>query len=334
MKISEIGEFGLIDQIAARFGDLALNGYLGIGDDCAVLPYTSDEDLVVTTDLLIEDIHFLKNRILPHDLGYKSLAVNLSDIAAMGAIPAGSFLSIGIPAETEGAYINDFMEGYHELSLKYGVPLLGGDTTRSKHYLTINVVVIGRCRKGEARLRSMAKPGDVIAVTGRLGDSAGGLQVLLKNLPETGDNLKLIAAHHMPEPHINEGKWLAKQPAVHAMMDVSDGISSDMIHILKASQQSARIDIDAIPVSDELQRLTLAEKWRIDELITSGGEDYVLLLTLDEKLFGKVRSGFNTLFGRDLAPIGTIEPGEPHITWCKGGKVIVFGEHGFDHFKS
>jgi thiamine-monophosphate kinase len=270
MKLSEVGEFGFIDRISDKFGTLSLPGFTGIGDDCAVIPYNDEEDYVYTTDLLTEDVHFLKNRIMPEHLGYKSLAVNLSDIAAMGAEPVGSFLSVAVPADTDMHFLDLFIKGYHELSDKYKIPLLGGDTTKSEKYLTISVGVIGKCNRGKARLRSMAREGDIICVTGFLGDSGGGLEVLLNRLPETRDNLNLILSHHLPEPHIKEGLWLAKHPGIHAMMDVSDGIASDLGHILRASGKSATVDLDTIPVSDTLKRVTLAQGWDLDRLITSG----------------------------------------------------------------
>ncbi|HUX55388.1 MAG TPA: thiamine-phosphate kinase [Bacteroidales bacterium] len=332
MKLSEIGEFGFIDRLSGKFKHLLLPEYLGIGDDCAIMPFNDEEDYVVTTDLLIEDIHFLKDRITPFQLGHKSLAVNLSDIAAMGAKPVGSFLSIGIPSETEVEYLDSFMKGYHELSQKYQVPLLGGDTTKSKKYLTINVGIVGKCRRGKARLRSMAQNDDIVCVTGFLGDSAGGLEVLLHNLPETKDNLKLIQSHHLPEPHINEGLWLAKQSEIHAMIDVSDGISSDLLHILKASGKSAVVDLDKIPVSDKLKRVTLAEGWDLYKLVTSGGEDYVLLCTLKAGSFEPINTGFKATFDRDLIQIGKIIEGEPRINWTKNGEPHILNQHGFDHF--
>lgn len=332
MKLSEIGEFGFIDRFSGMFKHLLLPEYLGIGDDCAIIPFNDKEDYVVTTDLLIEDIHFLKDRITPAQLGYKSLAVNLSDIAAMGAKPAGSFLSIGIPPDTEVEYLDAVMKGYSELSQKYSVPLLGGDTTKSKKYLAINIGVIGKCRKGEARLRSMAQSNDIIFVTGFVGDSAGGLKVLLNNLPETKDNLQLIQSHHLPEPHVNEGLWLVKHPEVHAMMDVSDGIASDLVHILKASRKSAIVDMDKLPVSDTLKRVALTERWNLDKYVTSGGEDYVLLCTIKANNFDQINSGFQTAFGRDLIQIGGIVEGEPRINWMKNGKQVLFNQHGFDHF--
>ena len=334
MKLKEIGEFKFIERISGMFKELLLPGYLGIGDDCAIIPYNREEDYVVTTDMLIEDIHFLKDRITPKQLGYKSLAVNLSDIAAMGGKPLSSYLSIGIPAETEVEYLDAVMKGYHDLSQKYQVQLLGGDTTKSKKKIVINIVVIGICRKGEARLRSMAQSNDIVCVTGFLGDSAGGLEVLLNQLPETKDNLQLIRSHHLPEPHIKEGIWLAQHQELHAMIDVSDGISSDLSHILKMSGKSAVVNLDKLPVSDTLKSVSYVQGWDINKLATSGGEDYVLLCTVKEGDYEKLNAGFRVTFGRDLFPIGEITDGENLIKWIKNGKQVFLNQHGFDHFSN
>jgi len=332
MKLSEIGEFKFIDRVSALFRDLSLPEYIGIGDDCAIIPYNEVEDYVVTTDLLIEDIHFFKDLIGPEQLGYKSLAVNLSDIAAMGARPAGSFLSIGINSDTELTYLDLFLKGYHQLSKKYHVPLLGGDTTQSGKLFIINVVVIGTCRKGEARLRSMAQNKDSICVTGNLGDSAGGLEALLRKLSQTELAKTLIRKHNLPEPHVSEGLWLAQHEGVHAMMDISDGISSDLSHILRASKKSAIVDLNTIPVSDELKEAAVSQAWDLDKLVTSGGEDYVLLCTIKDGFFEEVSMGFREAFGRNLFKIGEIVVGGTGINWVKNGKKVSFNHHGFDHF--
>ncbi len=334
MELKELGEFTFIDRISGMFQDLLLPEYTGIGDDCAIIPYTGEEDYVVTTDMLIEDIHFLKDRITPEQLGYKSLAANLSDIAAMGGKPVGSYLSIGIPEETEVEYLDAVMKGYHELSQKYRVQLLGGDTTKSKKYLVINITVIGTCRKGQARMRSMAQSGDVICVTGNLGDSAGGLHVLLDQLNETADYLYLINSHHQPEPHVEEGIWLAKHPEVHAMMDVSDGISSDLLHILNKSGKSGVVNLDQLPVSDVLKKVAHEMGWDMDQLAASGGEDYVLLCTVGSAYYQKINTGFQSAFGRNLVPIGEITDDEPGIRWMKNGKQVFLNKHGFDHFNA
>ena len=162
MELKEIGEFGFIERFAPDFKTLLPKNVLGIGDDCAILPIDETSDLLVTTDMLIEDIHFLRGKITPWQLGGKSVAVNLSDLAAMGGTPLGTFLSIAIPPGIDVEYLDEFMIGYHAISDKYATPLYGGDTTRSVKHLAINVCAIGKCPKGTARLRRNAQSGDLI----------------------------------------------------------------------------------------------------------------------------------------------------------------------------
>lgn len=334
MKLREIGEFGFIDKVSTLFNGLSIAEYTGIGDDCAVIPFNEEEDYVVTTDLLIEDIHFVKDLIDPEQLGYKSLAVNLSDIAAMGAKPVASFLSLGINPHTRLEYLDQLLKGYHKLSKKYGVPLLGGDTTHSRKQFVINVSVIGRCQKGQARLRSMAQNKDLICVTGYLGDAAGGLEALLRNLTRKGLTKKLIKSHNLPEPHVNEGLWLAQHEEVHAMIDVSDGISSDLSHILKASKKSAIVDLNKMPVSNTLKKEAASQGWDLDKLVTSGGEDYVLLCTIRDGSFEELNAAFKQAFSKNLFQLGEIVEGEGQIAWLKNGTKVSFSHHGFDHFSA
>ena len=162
MDLSGLGEFGLIGLIRERFASIPSHGCEGIGDDCAVLPLNTTESMVVTTDLLVEDIHFLRDRITPEQLGRKSLAVNLSDVASMGARPVATLLSLSLPTDTAGTWAEEFMLGYRELSEAFGVTLAGGDTTRSLSGLTINVTAIGRAADAHLKRRSDARPGDAI----------------------------------------------------------------------------------------------------------------------------------------------------------------------------
>lgn len=332
MNLKEIGEFGFIGRFAHRFDNLIQEGDKGIGDDCAMLSVSEDEYHLVSTDLLIEDIHFLKNKISPEELGHKALAVNLSDIAAMGGKPLYSFLSIGIPQTTDVDYLDSFMEGYHRLSNKYNVPLMGGDTTSSQEKLTINVAVIGHALKKETHTRSMAQVGDVVCVTGALGDSAAGLQVLLSDMELTQNHKNLVNLHHLPEPRINEGQWLAQQKGVNAMMDISDGIASDLKHILKASNLSAVIDLNKIPLSKLLQETAKSQNWDALSLATSGGEDYELLLTINEADFIQISQDFEKHFSKPLYPIGKTTPTNQTINWIKDGKEVILQASGFNHF--
>ncbi len=332
MNISEIGEFGFIERFSKRFGDLMVEGTTGIGDDCAIMPLDANHDQVVTTDLLVEDIHFIKSAIPPFQLGHKSLAVNLSDIAAMGAQPTASFLSLAIPKNMEVEYLDAFMEGYYRLSKKYGVPLMGGDTTRSADRLVINVCVTGKVPKDQSRLRSMARPGDVIAVTGHLGDSAGGLQMLLEKHEIDPVSQPLIDWHNQPEPAIKEGLWLARQPGVHAMMDISDGIASDLNHILKSSRVAGTIELNALPLSDALRTASNKFGWNALELAASGGEDYHLLVTVARKEWKKTEREFRTIFNKPLYTIGLLTGGNSGIRWTMDGKEVKLGKEGFRHF--
>lgn len=338
MKIKEIGEFGFIAGVAKKFTSLIPQDFMGIGDDCALLPLGEEYDYVITTDLLVENVHFLMDRISPEELGSKALAVNLSDLAAMGAQPVGSFLSIGFPPTTELSVVERIMDGYHHLSAGTATPLLGGDTTSSPNGILINVAVVGRCPKGTAKLRSTAKPGDIICVTGFLGDSAGGLKVLLDGLAPSPLHDALVSSHHNPRPHLQEGSWLAACKGVHAMMDISDGIASDLLHIVKASKVKAEIELSALPVSDRLQEASKLNGWNIDWLATSGGEDYVLLVTIDPTEFAIVSERFRNQFAFDLYAIGTIleraqeEENQPLVAWKREGCLINWKPGGYNHF--
>ncbi len=332
MNLSEIGEFGFIERFTSKFNHLLPEGVEGIGDDCAVLPMNETHDLVVTTDLLVEGIHFLKDKISPKELGHKTLAVNLSDIAAMGAQPIASFLSIAIPADTEVEYLDSFIEGYHTLSEKHNVALMGGDTARALDKLTFNVTVMGKIEKGKSRLRNMAKEGDIIAVTGYLGNSAAGLHAVLNDLSSEDSNVDyLIQQHNKPIPHIEEGVWLVQQKGVHAMMDVSDGIASDINHILKASKKGAAIELSNLPLSHQLKKFSEKQKLNLYDLATSGGEDYCLLVTIDKAHFNDLAERYKKEFRQELFPIGEIN-NTSSLQFLLNNKEIEHTKGGFNHF--
>jgi len=327
MEISDIGEFGLINRIRAIFSDVCPNSSsMGIGDDCAVIK-VKDRDWLVTTDMLLEGTHFLKNGITPYDLGWKSLAVNLSDIAAMGGTPSATFLSLGIPEWTTVEYMDLFLRGYRDLSEKWSVPLLGGDTTHAagpQGKMAINVGVLGYCPSGLEKKREDARPGDGIYVTGTLGDSSAGLSLILKG---EGDRYQaLVRKHTHPEPRMEEGRLLGGMKDVHAMMDISDGIASDLHHILKASGVTAMIETDKIPVSTELISWCSENGYDPMEKALAGGEDYELLFTASE---GTVLPEII-----NATRIGTItEDSHRKIRYFENGREIQFSPTGFDHFK-
>lgn len=314
------GEFGLIEFIKGHFK--VPEGVTGIGDDCAVIP-SGEDDLLVSTDLLMEGIHFLRDESSPEDVGWKAAAVNLSDIAAMGGTPIATFLSIALPEDAQGEWAERFIKGYEEISLLYDVPLLGGDTTSSLRDIAINVGVLGSCTSGNARMRSGAKIGETIYVTGPLGDSAGGLMAILHGTERTPEIEELIRRHKRPVPRIKEGNILSDTGMTGAMMDISDGIASDLRHILHASGTGASVELDKLPLSPELISACKEHGWDIYDLATSGGEDFELLLTGPE--------GLESSLDIPLYPIGRIIPGN-EIKWTIDNEPVVKDFTGYKHF--
>lgn len=331
MSLHELGEFGLINRLATRFAISPPFGVEGIGDDCAVIPYRDHLSYLVTTDLLAEEIHFLKSKISPEDLGYKTLAVNLSDIAAMGGYPKYVFLSMALSKEMELNWLDRFFDGFHQLVREEHLFVLGGDTSASPSPFFVNLTVIGECPTQQIKRRSAAKPGDLICCTDYLGDSGAGLQVLLNNLPLTPFTCPLVEQHQRPRPHLKEGQWLATQTGVHAMMDVSDGIDSDLQRMMEQSHCGAKINLEQIPLSPCLIKTAQEFGWNTLELAVTAGEDYCLLVTIDPSHYEQIASDFSKHFQLPLYCIGQITK-EPGMVYDFHGHTRSFARHGFDHF--
>lgn len=307
-------EFGFICDIATMFGALPHSGFEPIGDDCTVIDM-GGEALVMTTDMLIEDVHFLRSASEPEEVGEKSLMVNISDVAAMGAKPVATLLSIALPESAQGEWAERFMRGYYEASKSESVALVGGDTTASKDKIAINVVAIGRAPMANIKRRSDAKVGDIVAVTGKLGTSSKGLVDIM-----FGDLNTLAAKHHrMGQARTKEGAWLGTRHEVHAMMDISDGIASDIKHIMELSHVGAEIALEKIPTDYDIR------------FATTGGEDYELLLTVDSASFDTVAEELHAATGTTLTKIGTITEGDS-LTWLENGTPKELELKGFTHF--
>lgn len=313
-------EFGLIGQLAAWCRTLPANGFEGIGDDCALLPIGGGESLVFTADLLVEGVHFLREAVSPEELARKALHVNLSDVAAMGACPVATMLSLALPADTvRSDWAERFARGYVEASEQAGVNLIGGDTTASAEGVTINVTAIGRAFSSRLKRRDAARPGDLVLVTDRLGASGAGLREVLAGRFDT----PLARLHHHPEAQIAEGVWLGGREEVGAMMDLSDGLASDLVHILERSGVGARIEIGQVPVA--------AGAGLEDALC--GGEDYKLLFTAREEGVPALLRAFEARFGRPLYVVGRIVASdEPMICWTRDGQPFPADWQGFRHY--
>lgn len=334
MKLSDLGEFGLIERFSPAFKSNLPADSVGIGDDCAVYPLNGTDFQLITTDMLVENIHFLRTGISALDLGYKSLAVNLSDIAGMGGDAVMCYLALALPGSLEVEWIDDFFRGFGELAETSGVSLMGGDITRSKQDIVINVTAIGKAEKSRIKYRSSAIAGDFVCLTDYTGESGAGLLTVLKNLDESELTLKLRKRHNRPRPHLEEGAFLSRFDGIHALMDVSDGVDSDLRHILDLSGVSAEIDLDRIPVSPLLR--DAAENFELNAIETAltAGEDYCLLTTVDPAVYPVINSQFEKKFGRPLYNIGTIRDGDAELDYVSSSGERKLDAHGFDHFKS
>ena len=334
MKLKDIGEFGLIEKISRGCLIRPDNIIKAIGDDAAVFLTEPGTATLVTTDLLVERVHFLRDAVSGAVLGHKSLAINLSDIAAMGGIAKEAFVSIAIPEDCPIDFIEDLYEGIKSLAAKYEVNVLGGDTTSSKIDLIINVAVTGSALKEEVLLRGNAKPGDTIACTGYPGESKAGLHLILNNQPTDSDALKhLFNAHVLPEPHLHEGRFLSKRPEVHAGIDVSDGLTSDLGHILKESGVGAKLNTEKIPISSQLQSFCKANDFNPIDYALAGGEDYFLICTLTAESSGEIAQDFEKTFGRPLHIIGEITDSKRMTLEGADGQEKEIFSTGWDHFK-
>lgn len=334
MSLQKIGEFGLIDRIRPGCLIRPEGVVTPIGDDAAVFTTPERRLNLLTTDLMVERVHFLRNTISGIDLGHKSLAVNLSDIAAMGGTARDAYVSIAIPPDCSIGYVEDIYAGMRTLASEYDVNILGGDTTRSKTDLIINLAVTGLAEADALLLRSSAQPGDAVLSTGYLGDSRAGLHLILNRTKlETPGFKALLTAHLRPRPHLHQGHFLARQKGVHAAIDVSDGLSSDLNHVVTASRCGARLFADQIPLSAELREFCTRFEMDPVSFALAGGEDYTLLCTADAGTVDAIVHRFEKRFKLPLFVIGEMTGTAGIDLVTTDGESTRIDSTGWDHFK-
>lgn len=334
MKLKDIGEFGFIDRI--RRGCLVRpEGVLkAIGDDCAALIPPRDRVMLFTTDLLVERVHFLRTATTGFNLGYKALAVNLSDIAAMGGVPREAFVSIAIPADCDVDFLESIYAGIRALAGRFDVNILGGDTTGAGKDLIINIGVLGSVSKPRMLSRDGARVGDVVCTSGYLGESRAGLHLILNAIDAQAPALKpLFDAHVRPKPHVDEGHFLAATGAVHAAIDISDGLSSDLSHVVAQSRVGACIYDQRLPVSEPLRAFCQRFGFDASRYALAGGEDYVLLVTISPDQAEQVCRRYEQRFGTRLFPVGEITDTGRMERVLADGRSVEIEPSGWDHFK-
>ncbi len=309
---------------------------VGIGDDAAVLAPAPGTRLVATTDLLVEDVHFRRRYAEPADIGWKSLAVNLSDIAAMGARPRWALVALACPIGTTMDEVEAFYEGLAALAATHRVALVGGDTSTSPAGWLVNVTVLGDTAREPLR-RSGARPGDVLAVTGDLGRSSAGLAVLERRAAPAGLPPDALAAatgaHLRPRPRVSEAQWLAEAGGVTAMIDLSDGLATDLRHLAHESGVGARVDLARLPVAPATRLVARALGRDPLPWAAAGGEDYELLLSCNASAFEDLSRGLVRATGTPLTAVGRIVAGQDVVFLDERGRAVDVPA-GFEHFVS
>jgi thiamine-monophosphate kinase len=321
----------------ARLKDAGLS--VGIGDDAAVLRPSAGAEWVVTTDAFLENVHFLRKVHPPKAVGYKALARATSDIAAMGARARYFFLTLGLPDACAGAWLDDCLGGMRGAARRFGLTLAGGDTTKYPE-VVITLTVMGDIDRGKAILRSGARPGDMLCVTGRLGEAELGLRLIQRKLHNKKRWAKLLMKHFYPEPRLAVGQWLAAHQFATAMIDTSDGLSTDLGRVCKASGVGAIVWAPKIPmvrIPAELQRPGAGSIWSPPnkgfaplELALNGGEDYELLFTVPRKLVARLP---HAMGGIPISIIGKITRSKKVHVVDANGQSKPLPPRGWDPFR-
>jgi thiamine-monophosphate kinase len=337
MNLNQLGEFGLLQRIGRRVPAPPAFVSIGLGDDAAVLHTASHRDLIITTDMLVEEIDFDPAYVSFRQIGYKALAVNLSDVAAMGGRPFAFLVGLALPGSTPVRVVDEIYHGMFSLAGRHRVVLIGGDTSASRKGILITVTVLGDIERGRAITRAGAKLGDRIYTTGTLGDSRAGLEILKsrKNRKSpralAGDS-HLIRRHILPAPRVAFGRLLGRRGWASAMIDLSDGLASDLRHLCEAGRVGARVELDRLPLSTALEAHALRRGRSATDYALRGGEDFELLFSVGEKRAAAVEAAARRM-ALAVTPIGTIVSKSRGVTLIrKGGREVPLTVKGYEHF--
>lgn len=335
MRIHEIGEFGLIARIAHALPAPGEGVIVGIGDDVAVLRPNGTRYILATCDIQVENVHFLRDRITPQQLGRKVVAINVSDIAAMGGVPRYLLVSLVLPKDTEVAFVDGLYGGMQEECLRWGVEIVGGNMAHSPGGIVVDLFLLGEVEPDRLLRRSSARVGDRVLVTGTLGDSAAGLALVLH--PEAAcldEHRRWVLERHLtPTPRLREGRAIAQSGLATAMIDLSDGLASDIGHICEMSGVGVRIWADALPISGAARAVAEALGGDALDWALFGGEDYELLFTAPAEWAAELAHRVQEETGTYVAIIGEVAPAEEGMTLIhRDGVPVPLRKGGWDHF--
>ena len=337
MKIEELGELKLIEHLTAGLKkDYDSTVCLGVGDDAAAIRMGDGRYLLVTVDMLVEGRHFLFDKISPEQLGHKSLAASLSDIAAMGGMPRHAVVSVGWPPYADLKYTEKVYAGMKELAREFGVNIIGGDTVKAPQML-VDVTVLGEMEE-EPVARGGARPGDLIAITGRVGASAAGLELLTApEIPSPADlepdiSRELVQAHLQPSPRVREAVSLTKAAIPTSMIDISDGVGSEIKHICSSSEVGAMLYAGQLPVNEATREAARVLQKNVLDWALAGGEDYELIFTFPENKLDDARRTL-TNSGSEMQVVGKILPADSGMQIEVKGEIFALHTQGYDHFQ-
>ncbi len=338
-KAAASGEFELIARLTQNLHSHE-HAVLGVGDDCAILDLGGDEWLLVTCDSQVEGVHFTLQTSSPVQIGHKALAINLSDIAAMGGEPRYALISLILPKQLSVEILDGIYDGLREEAERYGTAIVGGNIAgagNSKN-LIIDITLLGTVGRGQALTRSGARVGDTLCVTGSLGDSAAGLHTLLHPDPRyPQEALAFVLAHHRtPQPRVREGQILSRfgPEVVTAMLDISDGLSGDLGHLCERSHVGARVDLARLPLSPAIYSVSAIAERNPLHWAMHGGEDYELLFTISPGHEQAVIDAVQAATGTSVTAIGTLLPAEEGLQQLSSdGRIEPLIVQSWDHIK-
>ena len=334
MKVRQVGEFGLIDIIKDNTLVDPSSVVAGIGDDTAVLKHPSGKLLLATTDMMIENIHFIISGDNGRQIGYRVMAANVSDIASMGGRPTHAIISIGVHPDMEVSFVESVYEGMNACSRDYGVNIVGGDTVTSPDNLVLNVALLGLVDPDKYLPRSGARPGDLVMVTNVLGDSRAGLDIVLGRCSISQEGEKyLLDRHYYSNPRVEEMAAGTACGGITAADDISDGLGSEIHEIADASGVGAILKFEDLPVSDYTREV--AEKTNTDliEYCLFGGEDFEVVITVDPRKADALAEAVESATGTKLTVVGEIVDKSEGVKLLRNNSLHVLPKKGYSHFK-
>jgi thiamine-monophosphate kinase len=332
VRLSDVGEDAVVEAIRRIVPGPPSGVVVGIGDDAAVLPLAPDRHLVFTVDALVEGVHFRRGWAAPADVGYKALAAAVSDVAAMGGVPRHAVVSLVAPPDTAVRWVEELYRGLAAAAEEFAVGVVGGNVARTDGPVVVDVAVVGEVEPDLCLRRDGARPGDLVVVTGTLGRSRGGLEVLRRGVRDPRGE-PLVRAYLRPAPRLAEARAVALSGWATAMMDISDGLSTDVARMCAASGAGVRLDASAVPVDPAVRALADRIGGDAVALALDGGEDYELLVAVPPDHARALVERVHSLTGTAATVVGVFTPPHQGRTVLRDGAVRPLQDGGWDHFR-